>query len=265
MSKRNTLFLLACGLAAPALAAPAAQPVGKPAATVQAPAEKPADPRIRRFAYSENSVYRLDLNLKSVTAVQFADGEEVQSILIGDSSSWEVVKLKSGNVVSIKPIIASTTTNMTIYTDKRVYTFDLHSLGEATSGAEATNLLRTVFTYPEEKKPAAEPVTESGPVNSDYLVSGKARFRPAWAQDNGRQTTFFMPPGAPRPAIFKVGPDGKEALVNSRTRGNQVVVDGTSDYWVLRIGDQSVCVGSKAAIGARRGFFGRLEVSRAGQ
>jgi type IV secretion system protein VirB9 len=262
MLKRQTFLLLACCLASPAFAAPAARPAAKPPAATQAAPAKPSDPRIKTFVYNEESVYRLDLNLKSVTAVQFAEGEEVQSILIGDSASWEVVKLKSGNVISIKPIIPLTATNMTIYTDKRVYTFDLHSIGEVTSGTEATTLLRTIFTYPEDKKPSSEPPSaENGPINSDYLISGKARFRPSWVQDNGRQTSFFLPPGASRPAIFKVGSDKREALVNSRTRGGLVIVDGTSDYWVLRIGDQAVCVGSKTAIGAKRSFLSRLEIS----
>ncbi|SCY90330.1 TrbG/VirB9 family P-type conjugative transfer protein [Rhizobium sp. NFACC06-2] len=268
MLKKTTSILLACTVVVPALAA---EEVPAPAAaTSHSPADaspKPpptstaVDPRIRTYAYDEKKVYRLDLHLKSVTALQFANGEEVQSILIGDSSSWEVVKLKSGNVVSIKPIIPAATTNMTIYTDKRVYSFDLRSNGTAASGNEGVTLFRTMFTYADEKKP--KPVQSEAnidPVNTDYLVSGKAKFRPGWVQDNGRQTTFFLPPGAQRPAIFKVGADKKEELVNSRTRGNLVIVDGTSDFWVMRIGDQFVCVGAKSAVKQKAGFMGRLEI-----
>ncbi|APO77137.1 type IV secretion system VirB9/CagX/TrbG protein (plasmid) [Rhizobium etli 8C-3] len=263
---------MACVVVVPALAAdevstPAAaasrSPAAVPAKTTHAPAAA-ADPRIRTYAYDDKKVYRLDLHLKSVTALQFASGEEVQSILIGDSSSWEVVKLKSGNVVSIKPIIPTATTNMTIYTDKRVYSFDLRSHGAAASGNESATLFRTVFTYPDEKKPKpvqADP--DIAPVNTDYLVSGAAKFRPGWVQDNGRQTTFFLPPGAQRPAIFKVGADKKEELVNSRTRGNLVIVDGTSDFWVMRIGDQFVCIGAKSAVRQKRGFMSRMEIADA--
>ncbi len=225
----------------------------------------PSDPRIRKFAYSESEVYRLDLFLRSVTALQFSPSEEVKSILIGDSASWEVVKLKAGNVVSIKPVIAGGGTNMTIYTDKRVYSFDLRSLGELPPGQEASSVSRTVFTYPAEKKPTPEVFSSDALAPStDYMVAGTARFRPLRVQDNGRQTTFLMPPGAPRPAIFKVGFDKSEALVNSRTRGSLVIVDGLSDFWVLRIGDESVCVGRSGAIQQKRGFM-NLEVARAGR
>lgn len=231
-----------------AFAAPASGVVPTPVtATVSA-----SDPRIRHYVYNENAVYRLELYLKSVTALQFASGEEVQAILIGDSASWEVVKLKSGNVVSVKPIVEAGDTNMTIYTDKRVYSFDLHSAGAAKAGAP--NVFRSVFTYPADKKrtPTA-PAPDAAPINTDYMVAGAAAFRPAWVQDNGRQTTFYLPKNSPRPAIFKVGADRKEELINSRTNGDQVIVDGTSNYWVLRIGNEVVCVGLGSAVQASGG------------
>jgi len=210
-----------------------------------------SDPRIKRYVYDENNVYKLNLYLKSVTALQFADGEHVESIMIGDSASWEVVKLKMGNVVSLKPIIENALTNMTIYTDQRVYTFELFSAGEIKAGmaAGADQSFRTVFTYPENQfTPVDKSLVKGGPVNQNYLVSGKAPFRPLGVHDNVVQTTFLLPKGAPRPAIFKVGEDREEKLVNSRTDGDRIIVDGTSDYWVMRIGDQMVCVGRGSAL-----------------
>lgn len=285
MLKRTAIVILTCSCSAGAVladptpatptvvaavsAAPIAAPAVKAAPQTTSPAPT-ADMRIKRYAYSENNVYRLDLYLKSVMALQFSDSEEVQSILIGDSASWEVVKLKSGNVVSVKPTVPSATTNMTIYTDKRVYSFELHSLGDLVAGTETAGPFRTIFTYPDDKKakPQAARTAVIGQVNTDYLLSGKASFRPLWVQDNGQQTTFFLPKGSQRPAIFKVGPNHSEQLINSRTEGNRVVVDGTSNYWVLRIGDESVCVGRSRAVRANNGSFGfikRMEMARVGK
>jgi len=208
------------------------------------------DPRIRYLAYGPNSVYRLEINLKSVSAVEFSEGEQVESILIGDSASWEIVKLKNGRVVSIKPVIGAAKTNMTVYTDRRVYTFELHSLNETARDGSASPI-RSVFTYPPEPKPKVAAVARPEKIDANYLVSGRAEFRPVWVQDNGRQTSFFIPEGASRPAVFKVGPNKDEQLINSRTQGSRIVVDGVSDYWVLRIGDQIVCVGRKAVIASK--------------
>ncbi|MBB4581580.1 type IV secretion system protein VirB9 [Rhizobium aethiopicum] len=217
----------------------------------QAPVAFKSDLRIKRYVYDENNVYKLDLYLKSVTALQFADGENVESILIGDSASWEVVKLKMGNVISLKPIIKDALTNMTVYTDRRVYTFELYSAGEIKAGmqAGADQSFRTVFTYPSDQFTTVDKsLVKGGPVNQNYLVSGNAPFRPVAIHDNTLQTTFVLPKGAPRPAIFKVGVDREEKLVNSRSDGDQIVVDGTSDFWVMRIGDQLICVGRASAI-----------------
>lgn len=250
MLERAAIFLLACGLG-----------VGT---AVAGPAVSKVDPRIKRYAYSENTVYKLDLYLKSVTALQFSSSEEVQSILIGDSASWEVVKLKAGNVVSIKPITPSAQTNMTVYTTKHVYAFELRSLGDLGTGTGETPQFRAIFTYPYEAKPkpAPEPVVRQ--IDSNYLASGEAEFRPRWVQDDGFQTSFFLAETAPRPALFKVGSDHKEQLVNSRTMGDRIVVDGTSDFWVLRIGNEAVCVGRVSAVRAKESSNKLSEVLHAG-
>jgi type IV secretion system protein VirB9 len=234
MIRKTTIFLLALSCGA--------------GAAFANPAPARIDPRIQYQPYNQNAVYKLDLYLKTVTAVQFSDSETVKSILIGDSASWEVVRLNSGNVVSIKPIVAPAATDMTIYTDSRVYTFELRSLGDRPDGAGEVTPLRTVFTYPDTKPKTAAGTPVPMPIDANYMVSGQAPFRPVWVQDDGRQTSFFLAEGAPRPAIFKVGPKRQEQLINSRTEGNRIIVDGTSDYWVLRIGDDAVCVGRTSVI-----------------
>ncbi|MBY5775216.1 TrbG/VirB9 family P-type conjugative transfer protein [Rhizobium leguminosarum] len=216
-----------------------------PVCAEQAPVGFAADIRIKRYMYDQNNVYKLNLYLKSVTALQFETGENVESILIGDSASWEVVKLKMGNVISLKPIIDNALTNMTIYTDKRVYTFELFSAGEMKAGvtAGADQSFRTVFTYPEKFTAMEKSVTKGTLINSNYMVSGQAPFRPVAVHDNSLQTTFVLPKGAPRPAVYRVAQDRQEMLINSRTDGDRIIVDGTDDFWVMRIGDQTVCIG----------------------
>ncbi|WP_337144549.1 TrbG/VirB9 family P-type conjugative transfer protein [Mesorhizobium sp. Cs1299R1N3] len=221
-----------------------------PAMAEQSPVGFASDSRIKRYVYDEHNVYKLGLYLKSVTAIQFDAGEKVESILLGDSASWQVIKLKMGNVVSLKPIIDQALTNMTIYTDQRVYTFELRSVGEIKAGmkAGAAQAFRILFTYPDQSRPSDKSLARGGPVDHNYMVSGHARFRPLAVTDNTLQTTFVLPKGAPRPAIFSVGHQREEKLVNSRTDGDHIIVDGTSDYWVMRIGDETVCVGKTNAV-----------------
>ena len=223
----------------------------------QSPAGFQEDERIKRYVYDENNVYELSLHMKSVTTVHFEENEIVKTILVGDSASWEIVKLGIGNVISVKPIIDAGHTNMTVMTNKRLYTFEMQTLGEIEKETTSAQTFRTMFTYPSEE---VEPVSKEkaaemdprravgGPISSDYLVAGEGSFKPISVSDNRLQTTFKLPQGAERPAIFKVGNDRQEKLVNSRNDGDTIVVDGTSDYWVLRIGDEFICVGRSSAI-----------------
>lgn len=224
-----------------------------PVLAEQDPVGFKADVRIKKYVYDENNVYNLDLFLKSVTAIQFSADEVIQSILIGDSASWEVVKLKAGNVVSIKPVLEDALTNMTVYTDQRVYSFELRAAGEMESGSKggSAQSFRAVFSYPDSGDKDADVFTP-GPKNADYMVTGPMNFRPAAIYDNGYQTTFVMVKGSPRPAIFKVGEKGKEKLVNSRNDGDKITVDGTGDFWVLRIGDDRICAAKTDAVNPKR-------------
>ncbi len=64
------LFLSAGTVFADQAATPASTPARTPMQASMAASQVP-DPRIRRYAYNENTVYRLDLYLKSVTACNF--------------------------------------------------------------------------------------------------------------------------------------------------------------------------------------------------
>ncbi|MPR10163.1 TrbG/VirB9 family P-type conjugative transfer protein [Microvirga tunisiensis] len=216
----------------------------------QSPLSLPADARIKRFAYDENNVYKLDLYFNSVTAIEFAESEHIEQVFLGESASWDVTVPKRRNVIALKPIGEQALTNMTVYTNQHVYSFELRAVGAIKAGMEAgaDQVFRAVFTYPGVIKTLPKSRVEGGRVNRDYMVSGHAQFVPLAVTDNTLQTTFVLSKGAPRPAIFKVGHDGKEKLVNSHTDGERVIVDGTSDYWVMRIGNDIVCVGTARAV-----------------
>jgi type IV secretion system protein VirB9 len=218
----------------------------------QKPVTVEVDTRIKKFDYDENNVYKLDVYLKAITTVEFADGEQVQSILVGDSASWEIVRLQSGNVLSVKPTIPNALTNMTVFTDQRVYTFELRSVGTILPGqlSPMSQTYRTAFTYPEEKK---EDGFATSPKNYDYFSAGESKFNPVSVYDNGKQTFFEFPENSPKPAIFKTGQKGGESLVNMRTKDNFVIVDAVNDYWTIRIGDEYICVGAGSAVKTAKG------------
>lgn len=185
----------------------------------QQPIPLPADSRIKQFVYNENTVYRLDMHTSFISTVQFGKNEVVESIQVGDSASWQIIRLKRGDVISIKPLNADAVTNMTVYTDRRVYTFELRA-HRGKAGNRQNHNFRTTFQYP------TGVVSEFGNATSsrrgrnfDYYVAGKSEFAPVEVFDNGKQTFFTFPENAPLPGIFRVGKGGSEYVVNSRTSG----------------------------------------------
>jgi len=213
-----------------------------PALAEQRPVPLPADGRIKQFVYNENTVYRLDMHTNFISTVQFGKSEVVESIQVGDSASWQIIRLKRGDVISIKPLNDDAITNMTVYTDRRVYSFELRA-HRGKRGHRQNHNFRTTFKYP------TGVVSEYGGASSskrgrnfDYSVAGSAEFSPIEVFDNGKQTFFTFPDTGPLPAIFRVGKGGKEYIINSRTSGRQIIVDGVQKDWTIRIGAEAICV-----------------------
>ncbi len=237
-----------------------------PALADTRPVSLPVDPRIKRFVYDENTVYRLDVHMRFITSVQFAPGEIIESIQIGDSASWQILRLDRGDVISIKPLIERAHTNMTVMTAARVYTFELRALRP---GAASALNFRVGFSYPADDLmqfggASGGGAGRAGPLFHNYLVAGDAPFQPVAVFDDTRQTTFRFAPNTARPAIFKVDETGAESIVNLRQAGDSVIVDGVSDRWTVRIGDEALCVASARAAPIRRSWVAAQSASAKG-
>lgn len=214
----------------------------------QVPVPLPADARIKQFVYNENTVYRLEMHTNFISTVQFGRNEIVESIQVGDSASWQIIRLKRGDVISIKPLNDDAVTNMTVYTDRRVYSFELRA-NRGTTGRGQNHNFRTTFKYPDGTISEFEdPITSRGGRNFDYYIAGAAAFAPIEVFDNGKQTIFSFPKDGPLPGVFRVGERGKEYLVNSRASGHQIIVDGVYDEWTVRIGEDAICVSNGAPV-----------------
>ena len=209
----------------------------------------PQDSRIRSFTYDEHEVYRLDTYMRFITAIEFAPGENIESVQMGDSESWQIVRLDRGDILSVKPLIEGAYTNMTVYTNLRPYTFELRSR-QGQVGSPDLNY-RVSFRYPEDEARVRNAAIERAerPKNYDYYAAGNApAIKPVQVYDDGKRTVFVFPDNARRPGIFLVSPDGRESIVNVRHDANASIVDRVSDRWTIRIGDEEICVASGRAI-----------------
>jgi type IV secretion system protein VirB9 len=227
-----------------------------PAWAEKVPMEGPQDPRIRTVVYNPRDVVRIDATYGYHTVVELAEDEVIQSLVIGDSVAWEAEKSAAGNRIFLKPKEDQAATNLTVITDRRTYSFAL----QASRGAARNKMTwRLRFEYPEDeslreervglqKASLVNPDSPAGPGrwNFDYSYGGKDTFRPVQLFDDGEFTYFKWKPGQELPAIFAVGEDKSESLVNSRVAGEYVVVHRVAQQFALRSGDALTCIFNEA-------------------
>ena len=198
------------------------------------------DARVTYATYQEGQVYRINTRLRNVTLVELGIGEQIQSIAIGDLESFKIDKLERANLFIIKPVVAGATTNLTVETQRNIYFL------QVTEGGRGTPNYSVKFTVPGSTR-AATPGSEipaSLPMTYKIMKKGRALpdFAPVSISDDGRKTAFVIPPGAPMPTIFRADAKGQEYSVNAAVRGTTITVSTRSERWVLRYGEDFVCV-----------------------
>ena len=85
----------------------------------------PNDNRVRVATYQEGQVYRLSVSLTHVTTIEFGEGESIRSIIAGDTEGFEIDGVPGGQAFAIKPVARGVHTNVTVYTNRRSYYFNV--------------------------------------------------------------------------------------------------------------------------------------------
>jgi type IV secretion system protein VirB9 len=199
------------------------------------------DDRVKMLAYSPNQVFKLVAYYGYQIDIQISDNEEVKTIAAGDSVGWQIAG--SGQHIFIKPMANLARTNLSVVTSKRTYIFDLIARQPSDHG-DITYLVR--FRYPEMEAMASlvkSAAGKDGPnFNLDYKISGAKNIQPMHVFDDGQFTYFEFDPHRELPALFVVGSDGKESLVNYRIEGQYVVVERLGEFYTCRSGKETATV-----------------------
>lgn len=198
------------------------------------PRSGPKDQRVRVATYQEGQVFRLNVSLTHVTTVEFAPGETIRSIIAGDTEGFEIDGVPGGRAFALKPVARGVHTNVTVYTNRRSYYFNVEEVTNAT-------FYVVQFHYPEdERRPVA--AIASAPPNYNYGASARTAITPTRVWDDGTFTYFEFPPNVPVPAIFR-HQNGRERTVNTATSSPGVIrVSGVGRQWVLRLDKEIICI-----------------------
>lgn len=199
------------------------------------PRSGPNDPRVRIATYQEGQVYRLRVSLTHVTSVEFGEGETIRSIIAGDTEGFQLDGVPGGRAFAVKPNARGVNTNITVYTNRRSYYFNV-------TEAPSPTFYVVQFRYPQDAASRhVTSVAQQAP-NFNYAASDSTDFTPTSVWDDGTFTYFRFPRNAPVPAIFRYA-NGRERTVNSQQVEDGVLrVSGISREWVLRLGEELVCI-----------------------
>lgn len=112
------------------------------------------DSRIKTLVYNPNEVFELKFFYGYQSFIEFADGEEIEMISIGESFAWRITP--AGKRLFIRPLEIAAHTNMTVITSKRTYHFDIKS-GEYNGKADEELVYTVRFYYPQLGQPLPIP------------------------------------------------------------------------------------------------------------
>lgn len=198
------------------------------------PRAGPNDRRVRIATYQESQVYRLNVSLTHVTTIEFGEGESIRSIIAGDTEGFEIDGVPGGRAFAIKPVARGVHTNVTVYTNRRSYYFNVEEVS-------STTFYVVQFRYPDNNRRSTNAIARAAP-NYNYSASARTEFTPTRIWDDGTFTYFAFPRNAPIPAIFRYS-DGRERTVNTSAVEDGVIrVSGVNRQWVLRLGEEVVCI-----------------------
>ena len=204
------------------------------------------DSRVRYITHSPGQVYTINTRLRSVTLIELDPGEGILTVNAGDTHSFTMEEVGNQQSFTIKPLVAGARTNVVVETNRRYYFLDVRENSRATpfyavriGTAEGARRGRT-------SSPSTVPA--SPPLTYTTTSAGTDHpFAPTRVWDDGRLTHFTFAPDAPIPAIFRADAEGLEHSVNTRANGTTITVTSRSERWVLRYGDDLICIDGKAA------------------
>lgn len=206
------------------------------------------DHRIRTAIYNRNDVVQLDTVIGIQTHIEFEEGEKYLTHAFGDSAAYALAS--NANHFFVKPTADNADTNLTIVTDRRVYSFRLQFHRNQKTALATYDLS---FIYPDSmKKKAQEQAAKKsvedafknsrGKANTAYSMAGDLEVAPLNVWDDREFTYFKFPGNVDLPGIYLVDAKGNESIVNRVGAGKSndiYAVQKVAAKWMLRLGDDT--------------------------
>ena len=209
------------------------------------------DARIQTVRFTGDNIIRIAAAEGVVTTIELSKKEEIKDFAMGDRDAWHAAI--NGNLFVIKPKDVKADTNLTLFTNRRSYLFQLK-----TTSRTSRNVAYWVrLQYPEGDAATPEALAlakqeadrrqmkadlkasgSEGNLNHDYWIVGPKELQPLAMHDNGRQTFMLFSAANPLPGAFILEPDGTESLVDYHVEEDTMVLHRVVRRVMLRRGAQ---------------------------
>lgn len=214
------------------------------------------DARLRSVIYDPQQIIRLQGYVGYQIDLEFALDERFANLAAGDTAALDVAAIDQH--LLIKPRTALVGTNITIFTNRRVYHVQYRAARSIPIPPTHDVVYAVRFVYPMDvEAPAAAKSVDreldapsvSRPHNLQYDYCGPPTLRPLRVYDDGVQTHVTFPVRADIPAIFVRDAAGTESLANFHVESESVIIHQVAAQLVLRRGRLIGCL-------VNRGFEG---------
>ena len=207
------------------------------------------DARIQTVRFTGDNIIRIAAAEGVVTTIELSKSEEIKDFAMGDRDAWHAAI--NGNLFVIKPKDVKADTNLTLFTNRRSYLFQLKTTHRTS---------RSVAYWVRLQYPESDPLTAEaralakqeadrkqvnadlrsagleGNLNYDYWIVGPNELQPLAMHDNGRQTYMLFSAANPMPAAFVIEPDGTESQVDYHVEDDTMVLHRVVRRVILRRG-----------------------------
>ena len=187
----------------------------------------------QRLTLSDGAIGRLPIPQSGLTLVLPAD-ERIDTVVLGDPAAYSVAVEASGSALTIRPLGEGRRSMLSVSSGTTAYYFELEPAGGTSALSRVRVTPPPALARLDDVDPSAAP-TDAEVVETPYKLSGSRALRPVSVLDDGARTYIEFAPDQALPAVFGVGPTGKEEVTDGHVRDGFFVLDRVWPELVFRI------------------------------
>lgn len=186
------------------------------------------DPRLQTVTYDPSRPVRLVAFPDATLTVMLLPGEQITRVTVSDPLAFEARATGANDSLGVRPLRADATATLLVDTAQRRYEFELAT----GNGLTAAYVVRFVGGS------SAPPVAQRAPTpaaTGAYRLSGERDLLPSRIADDGTRTYLEWTATQSLPAVFGIGYNGEEEVVDGYMRDGVFTIDRVYGELVFRI------------------------------